>query len=168
MTANAMKSDREACMKAGMNDYLSKPIDPEELAKVISTQLMNQHIASAQPDEVKPSTKAVVFDRQGFLARIGGDEKVLEKVIDCFILQDVPMQIRALHEAIGKNDSVQARHRAHNLKGAAGTVGAIALQEAAKDLEMSAKEGNLSRAPEQMRLIKESFSILKQIINKPS
>ena len=93
MTALAMKGDRERCLDAGMDDYVSKPIAPQALAAVIEKWLAHakgQRPASAAPvGETGAPKGPPVFDRQDFLARCTNDEDLAREIIAVF-LEDTP------------------------------------------------------------------------------
>ncbi len=164
MTANAMRGDREECLSAGMDDYIAKPVEPDELAQVVGKWL-NQVLEEArQPAEKRLAPDALVFDRAGFLARLGGNEQILEQIIDCFLLQDVPQQIRSLKEAIQAGEIAKVQRLAHTLKGASSSVGAVGLTEAALKLETAVKEGRANQFSELLTGVEQAFDDLKRLL----
>jgi PAS domain S-box-containing protein len=140
MTAHSMKGDKEKCLAAGMNDYLSKPVHPEEMADALTRWLATVEIAapgSQQPDRM-------VLDREGFLKRLM-DDGALARTILAGFLEDVPKQILALKEDLGAGNAALVCLRAHRMKGAAGTVGAIPLRDVAIEVEQAGKAGDLAQ-----------------------
>jgi two-component system, sensor histidine kinase and response regulator len=144
MTAHAMKGDRERCLAAGMDDYISKPIQKSELQRIL-----NSIVAAAGPgpqeSEAEPSEEAV-FDREAALERVSGDEDFLGEVLGLF-LSDSPGRVDEIRSAIADRDA-QALHRAaHALKGSAGCLAAGPTMNAALVLEEIGKNGHFAEAP---------------------
>ena len=165
MTAHAMKGDKEICLKAGMDDYLTKPIQPGKFGETIARWIPDDAAAEQDRTGGKPSEESSVFDRTAFLDRIGGDEELCLEIIGLF-LQDVPGQIEFLENTINKKDPALVDRQAHTLKGASGNVGAVSLQDAALQLELAGKNGDLSRATEMLNTIKKEFEKVKKAMTK--
>jgi HPt (histidine-containing phosphotransfer) domain-containing protein len=159
MTAHAMKGDRERCLEAGMDDYVSKPIHAPELLRVIES--IRHAVASSTPDKVPVKAPAVdelpvpqrpVFDRQWALEGLDGDERVLSEVISLF-LDDAPGQLDKIRHAVGKRDAFALRVAAHALKGAVGCLGGSRCAAAALEMEELACEGELTRAADALTVL---------------
>jgi signal transduction histidine kinase/DNA-binding response OmpR family regulator/HPt (histidine-containing phosphotransfer) domain-containing protein len=142
MTAHAMKGDREACMAAGMNDYLSKPVKSEQLYACVR-RILKQTPPVPSPG-VKPETDAEIlptappFDTQPLLAKLGGDSEAMQAVLSAF-QTDVRQLSQALQHAQSQSDYAALQANSHTLKGAAANVGAVQLAEATLELESAAK-----------------------------
>jgi len=139
VTASAMTGDREKCMQAGMDDYLSKPIEPESLARILDKWLggaQDVSTAAPAPAEARRSEPAV-FDREALLQRVMGKESLAQKVLHAF-LETAPSQIQNLRGQVTAKDGIAARREAHTLKGAAATVSAPALRGLALEAEQAA------------------------------
>jgi two-component system, sensor histidine kinase and response regulator len=163
LTAHAMKKDQQECFDAGMNDYLAKPIQPEELVRVISRWVSTQDAnLEAQPSQ-KSLKHDAGFDRTALLERLGGDEEGCKEIIALFI-KDAPEQIRSLEDAIRRGNIAMAQRQAHTLKGSSGNIGAVGLQKVAFQMEDACKEGNLEEAANLLRMTKVQFDKLRQII----
>jgi signal transduction histidine kinase/DNA-binding response OmpR family regulator len=141
MTAHSMKGDRERCLGAGMDAYLSKPIQAEELKEAI-TNLVSQ--PARGNDEV---SKGIVFDRALALSRVGGDEQLLGELIEIF-LRESGKWIDTIHEAIRRGDAASLRRAAHSWKGSFGYLGADHAVEVALKLELMGATCELAGAAE--------------------
>jgi PAS domain S-box-containing protein len=164
MTAHSMTGDRELCLKAGMDDYISKPIAPQALAEAIKKWLDR---VQEQPPEVaasKQKTKSVqgqvVFDRPALLARLMGDRDLVKEIIAVF-LEDMPRQIQKLRLHIEQGDAGSAGEQAHAIKGAAANVGGLALSAVASELEKSGRAGRLEAAAALLPELERQFALLK-------
>jgi signal transduction histidine kinase/CheY-like chemotaxis protein len=155
MTAHAMTGDRERCLAAGMDGYLSKPINQALLFDVV------EHGAAggAAGGPAAPATPPT-FNRKELMDRLGGDVDLLGDVIRLF-LDDCPLRLAAIKHAVDLRDAELVRTTAHALKGAAGTLSAAAVFEAAQTLERLGAEGRLEPAEAAWRtLAKEAANLM--------
>jgi CheY-like chemotaxis protein/HPt (histidine-containing phosphotransfer) domain-containing protein len=141
MTANAMQGDKEKCELSGMDGYLAKPINPEKLKEVLKKYLPN-HEPSMKPQilnenvESSNSFNTLVWNEEDVLQRLGGSQKLLKKIMKVF-LEDITEQTTNLLEAVKKEDKTKVKLHAHTIKGAAGNLSALRLQQLAKDIEFA-------------------------------
>ena len=166
MTANAMKADLDACLAAGMNDYVTKPIDRNVLvatlrrwlparspqpsaAATTPAQKAGSAGASAQKaSEVQLSAGSLELegiDVTGTTERLGIDRATLERMLLRFAEGRGPM-LDALRAAVAAGDGAAAARHAHAIAGAAGNLGADALRASAKALELAGREGRTDLA----------------------
>ncbi len=149
MTAHAMQGDQDTCLAAGMNDYLTKPINPQRLAAILETWLPSTSAAPVVQllldDDAPPDAELHVLNRAAFLERLMGDEKIADSILHEFIV-DLPDRIAALQEAIVAGDLATVTRLGHSLKGIAANVGAETLAALAEQIENAAHDGG----PEQL------------------
>jgi signal transduction histidine kinase/DNA-binding response OmpR family regulator/HPt (histidine-containing phosphotransfer) domain-containing protein len=146
ITANALQGDRESCLAAGMDDYLSKPFTQPQLAAVIGRWIALPLAATVhhgdEPPRLPPESIEVIqrevinrvaLDNIRALSREHGDALV-QKVIAAYV-DDTPRHLQTLRDAIADADSGCMRKVAHSLKSASANVGAQKLAQLAKDME---------------------------------
>jgi len=169
MTANALQGDREICIEAGMNDYISKPIEPQRLAEILEHWLP-ESTSVKKPVEKEPVVRAVenskpVFDKPSFLDRLMGDEELAKSILATF-LENIPLQIQELKTSLLKNDLPGIELHAHTIKGASANIGGEALRAAALALEKSAKNGETAAFSTGMSELERQYSRLKDVLLK--
>jgi CheY-like chemotaxis protein/HPt (histidine-containing phosphotransfer) domain-containing protein len=156
MTANAMQGDREMCLDAGMDDYLSKPIRVNELVAAL-TQAWTQSVGG---DTVTGST---VIDQAAFdelVASTGNDAAFIRELIDTY-LTDAPELMAQMRSALAVSDAETFRRAAHSLKSNSASLGAMALSEQAKELEMMGKAGALEGAADKIAAADSEYARVK-------
>jgi two-component system sensor histidine kinase/response regulator len=149
LTAHAMKGDRDKCLEAGMDAYVSKPFQAEELFATIEQLVAyagaGKSDASAQ--EAVPAVEPVgsLVDVSGALGRMGGSPEVLAEVTAIF-LDGYPEQLEELTKAIEAQDMVKSAKVAHRLKGELGTLGATQAFEAGQEIVTLARADDAAGA----------------------
>ncbi len=173
MTANAMDGDREKCLEAGMNDYVSKPVAPDALADTLDKWLPENREVSHQnwkdstlpENHSTPHPSSLIFNKAGMLERMMGDKDLARTIMDGF-LGDIPLQIHKLQQFLESGDAASVERQAHTIKGAAANVGGTALSELAFEIEKAGKTGDLSSIKERMQDLVAKFDQLRQEMEK--
>ena len=152
-----------------MNDYLSKPLDPQVLLEILKKWLpkkktMHQDAAIAKTTDIDPP-EATIFDREGLLARVMGDETLAAVLTNTF-LDDIPNQIDTLRQQLETGNCAAATRTAHTIKGAAANVGAIVLSRSAADMEKAGKEAALDNMKHILPKLEKQFSLTEQEIGR--
>ena len=168
MTANAVQGDRERCLEAGMDDYLSKPVEPSKLAAMIERWLPKMELESL---DIEPEIQAgdsrknmlPVFDGPSFLGRVMGDGDLMHMLITVF-LEDMPIQLGKLVEAVDARDAKQAEQQAHRIMGAAANMSAEAMRETAATMEAAGRDGDLDALKRGMPELQERFVELAGVL----
>jgi len=159
MTAHAMASDREKCLEAGMNDYITKPIEPQALAKVLARWLPEARMTEPKPAQVLASEEGPVFDRAALLERVMNDEALLARVVDAF-LKDTPTQIAALDAQLQAGNLREAMDLIHKLKGVVANVGGTSLHATLLAAERAGRERGLDGLQPNLPLIQARYERL--------
>jgi CheY-like chemotaxis protein/HPt (histidine-containing phosphotransfer) domain-containing protein len=155
MTAHAMKGDRERCLEAGMDSYLSKPLDAKMLIHVLDQFVVSEdeNILAAgkialEPAAEKNAGKTVPpIDIEAAMPTFDNDRSFFLEMCQDFI-NHLPIRVEELRKAFAAGDTVRLNRSAHNLKGVAANFGAKPLTALALELETRTAGGDLETAPE--------------------
>jgi len=163
MTAHAMKGDRDICLGAGMDDYVSKPIQMEALAEVIEKWLPSSYPGDVSSTPGKTPEKT--FDEQVLSDLLMGDKEMAASFMEAF-LEETPKDIERLETCLSKADLSGAGHVAHSIKGASFSVGAEALGRTAYEMEKAGDKGNSKALHHLLPELKRRFEDVREAITK--
>jgi PAS domain S-box-containing protein len=168
LTAHAMKGDRERCLEAGMDSYVSKPIQPRALFEAIETVIA---AADAEEDELQdlvigalaPPAERSRIDKDELLDRVQGNVAFLLQLVD-MLFESCPKRLEAIETAISRGDAAALEDSAHSLKGALGNLTAHRAAEAARRLETMGAAGELHEAPAAFAALVEEMALLRPVL----
>jgi CheY-like chemotaxis protein len=161
MTAHAMKGDRERCLDAGMDGYVSKPLQPTELFEAIEGLALS-HVCASVPS-LQRAESPLAFDKDAALERTAGDIGLLWEIVELF-LAECPKSITEIRDAISRNDAQTLHRAAHTLRGAVSTLTAHAAEDAAQCLETMGRCGNLTGAEAAFAVLEGELSHLQRVL----
>ncbi|MFA5902663.1 MAG: response regulator [Desulfobacula sp.] len=171
MTANAMQGDREKCLKAGMNDYISKPVDKNDLMEALLSWVKPKH--NVEPandkagfgDEIQNIQKpeSFVFNINEALLRYNGEIETLRDIITGY-LSDIPKHMEEIKAAFSGKALTVLTRIAHSLKGGALYIGAERVKDAALEVEKFAGVGKFDNIEMLIRKMEEELVLFRNTI----
>ena len=146
-----------------MDDYIAKPVKPGQLIDIVEKWGGSSEKTESDDSVDIASQDKDIFDKNGLFERAMGDKELAQELIDLFF-DHVPGKIDDLEKALEHKNNDSIKQLAHNLKGSAGNIGAIKLQETALKLENAGKANNINEAILLVSEIKHRFEAFKQHI----
>jgi two-component system sensor histidine kinase/response regulator len=153
MTAHAMKGDRERCLEAGMDGYITKPVRFSDIEQTISG------LASAPVAPAVPASTAS-WDKSKALHRLGDDEELLKELCQIF-LEESPKLLHKLQQSVAAGDPEGVMRAAHSLKGESSYLNASGASQAARQLEEMGHAKDLSRASDTLAVLEREVAGLQ-------
>ncbi len=178
LTAHAMDGDRDRCITAGMDDYLRKPFNLDQLRHILERWLPKKVAQEAHlTDEysggrvimLKESSDADHVDCKAFeeirFLQSSGAPDILSKVIGIY-LRDTPKQLENARISLTRNDADAMGKQAHSLKSSSATLGAHALAALCKEMELMGRSGSTENAKDLLSRMEAEYAIVAKILSK--
>jgi signal transduction histidine kinase/CheY-like chemotaxis protein len=180
MTAHAMKGDRERCLEAGMDEYVTKPLDPRSLCTIVERVAVTDYstlaetavvaatqveTAAAAETQGKPAAAPAIDLSDQVLARVGGDRQLLAEISKLFV-DDAPAHLERIKTALDARDAEALRRAAHGLKGAAANFDAEGVVSAARALEEMGRTSTFERSEETWRTLQRETTRLLDTLGR--
>jgi CheY-like chemotaxis protein/HPt (histidine-containing phosphotransfer) domain-containing protein len=162
LTARAMAGDREQCIAAGMDAYVSKPLRADELFAAIDSVIAPSSQASAMMTTPTTESPAVSIDLSALLENFGGRADLVRDVVDVFLV-DAPLMLTRLEHAARSGNASEIAAAAHAIKGSAGLFSQGDAYTSARTLELRAREGDAADGP---RSADEVAKAVSQLMNE--
>jgi PAS domain S-box-containing protein len=160
MTANAMQGDRDQCLAAGMDDYISKPVHVDDLVRALE-RAVPALVGSAQPGGAaadhsgEPVLSRAVLDR--LQEDLGGDPTIVVELIELFCA-DTPLVLGRMRKALADGDVETVQRLAHTLRSSSATLGANRFAALCGELEVRARDRHLADGAERLALLERSYA----------
>lgn len=175
LSANVLSTERIDCLNAGMNDFVSKPIEFKKVVAAINGALGLKNSSNNNNIGVESITtnfnsdthknQTIPIDFEAYVVRMGGNKEIAKTIIKGFI-QNLPVLISRIEDAISIGDKVSIDREAHSIKGGASNIFAEPLMLAAKELELKAEEADIEQANLMLDKIRLEFEIMKEFAEK--
>ena len=178
LTAGTVKGEKERSQKAGMDDFVAKPVKAETMEDCLRTWLADNdfkeksgsgsddHSHSENYVSLREKLKSTpVFDIQDLNSRLMEDHDIIAELLTG-AMEDIPEQIDNLGSLLDKKNKEKIEIQAHTIKGTAANMGGISLKKVAAEIEEAGREENLDLAQELYPEMQKQFEILKKAVEK--
>ncbi len=159
VTAHAMKGDKERCLAAGMDYYLTKPMRTQELLAVLDEIAKHTVIVEHPVHSTRKKSLGETIDLDAALERLDGDRALFEELTLLFE-DDCPKTVEGMRRAIALHDAKGLERLAHTLKGSSASLGALAVSEAAGEIERLAQSDNVDSTADQFQVLQDEIGRL--------
>lgn len=163
LTAHAIKGDREMCLESGMNDYLTKPVNPQELKRILDKWLRDPppiNESETEFSDKSTDTRPQQFDYETMLDRLMGDTQLAEHIIRLF-LDETPPQLATLGQLLDDHNIREAGYLAHKLMGAAANVDVNLFYATSRRIEEECFHGTESNLDSLHKQLVEQFELAR-------
>jgi len=168
MTAAAQQEDRERCLKAGMDIYISKPVQMSQLIAALQSCNGQTAMKIDRHDQTTSQTRPPAVDEKAlaaFAREMGDDESStpVKEMIDLYLV-DAAELVQTMRQAHANHDAEGLQRAAHTLKSSSATLGALPLSELSKKVEMLVKAGQMDVAGEQIAEVEAEYARVRQAL----
>ena len=169
LTAHALPSDRDQCLAAGMDDYLSKPFTLESLHATLARWLSPRPAAASPSAERSGAMHLVSVDRKALdtlrsLHR-GGTPDLLHKVLYIY-LNNAPHLLNTMRDAVAHSDALALQRAAHSLKSSSANVGALQLAAFSKEMEALGKAQRMAQAVPLLTTMEAEYAVVEEALQR--
>lgn len=166
MTASAFQEDKQNCLDAGMDDYISKPIRIEQVQEMLQKWSQGIETAVTEIERVTEEEKKSAIDPSIIAELQELNPSLPQKMVQRFLAEDAPMAIAQLKQAIQENNSSAMSKAAHSLKGSSALLGAQELSQLCLDLEKKGKAHDFQDIDQLLSQLEEQYQQVQQELTK--
>jgi CheY-like chemotaxis protein len=159
LTAHTIKGDRDRCLEAGMDDYLSKPLDPNVLVQTLVKWMPKKPVVK---NVTAGAAKSGPIHYPSLLRRCRGKQDLAERLV-CKLVEQAGQDVQAIATAVQQNDAAAVAASAHRLKGASANVSAEGLRQMAAALETMGHSENLTSAGAVVEQLQQELARLRAV-----